>query len=146
MFGNLLFGIFIGDWHFFMLWVWFCIFFVFACFRLNQNGIEHVRLHLALVPPKNAPSDGSSSGSDYEVIIQNLQQHDDDDDNITHCSSKPRSYPSSLNELDICSHNEDHQPAHFNPVLLDEETIPLSLCYIEGIVKISICISILLCI
>ncbi|KAF9409712.1 hypothetical protein HW555_011002 [Spodoptera exigua] len=54
---------------------------------------HRTRTIMALVPPENAPSDGSSSGSDDKWDI-------------------------------FFSDNEDHQSAHFNPVLSDEEIIP----------------------
>ncbi|KOB75618.1 Uncharacterized protein OBRU01_06358, partial [Operophtera brumata] len=83
---------------------------------------------MALVPPENAPSDSSSDYSEDEVIIQQPRLHDDE--NSTYCSSEPKSYPSSLNNLDIFgSADEDFAPpAQFNSplALSDEETIPLS--------------------
>lgn len=102
-------------------------------FRLLQNiqiktKWQRTRTIMALIPPENAPSSDSSSSSEDEVLIQNPIQHNDDDD-ITYCSSEPRSYPSSLNDLNIfSSDNEDPPPlpAACNPVLSDEETIPLS--------------------
>lgn len=102
-------------------------------FRLLQNiqiktKWQRTRTIMALIPPENAPSSDSSSSSEDEVLIQNPIQHNDDDD-ITYCSSEPRSYPSSLNDLNIfSSDNVDPPPlpAACNPVLSDEETIPLS--------------------
>lgn len=85
---------------------------------------QRTRAIMALVPPENAPSSDSSSSSEDEVIIQDPNPSNLDDDDVTYCSSEPRSYPSSLNDLDIS--DSDRNPTTHNAFLSDEETIPLS--------------------
>ncbi|CAB3225805.1 unnamed protein product [Arctia plantaginis] len=86
---------------------------------------------MALVPPEKAPSSDSSSASEEEMLFQK-PNHDDDD--LTYCSSEPRSYPSSLDRMNISSssdEDENVEPENAglvreNPILSDEDTVPLS--------------------
>lgn len=88
---------------------------------------QRTRTIMALIPPENAPSSDSSTESENDVF----KKQPDVDDDVTYCSSEPRSYPSSLDRMNIFSSSEDENipPSphpQINSVLSDEETIPLS--------------------
>ncbi|CAK1577843.1 unnamed protein product [Parnassius mnemosyne] len=86
---------------------------------------------MALVPPEKAASSDSSSASEEEMLFQ---KPNDDDDDLTYCSSEPRSYPSSLDCMHIFSSSDEDENvepenvglARENPILSDEDTVPLS--------------------
>ncbi|RVE41092.1 hypothetical protein evm_014257 [Chilo suppressalis] len=84
---------------------------------------QRTRTIMALIPPEDASSLGSSISSEDEVLL-----HKPDDYDITYCSSEPRSYPSSLDRMHIWSSSENENADPTQPILLfsDEETIPLS--------------------
>lgn len=110
----------------YVLWVRFPCLVLFCLLQITPKW-QRTRTILALVPPENAPSSDDSNTSEDEVIIQQPGLHNSDDDDVTYFSSEPRSYPSSLNDLNLSSSDEEnHPPNQANAALSDEDTIPLS--------------------